>query len=94
MLPRASVTSLSLLIPDPDVLNILTTSVLGCLEGGFGVGVGDVEWRSEFFSKHWFQYLKAMGLQAFSTASGLGVNGGGVGDLTLEGVEHWIYPSF
>ena len=94
MLLRASVTSFSLLIPVPDVLNIFETSALGCLAGGFGVGVGDGVWGSAFFSKHWFQYLKAMGLVAFSTASGLGVNGGGVGDRTLEGVGHWKYPSF
>ena len=31
---------------------------------------------SEFFSRHWFQYLRAIGFDAFWTASGLGVSAG------------------
>ena len=34
---------------------------------------------------HWFQYLRAMGLEAFSTDDGLGVGGGGFLETGLGG---------
>ena len=91
MLLRASLTSFSLLMPEPAVLRILTT-----LEDDDEVGEegeDDAGLESELFSTHWFQYLRAMGLDAFSIARGLGVIGGGDGDLGLVGVGLRKYPS-
>ena len=85
MLFLASDTSLFLLIPEPALLRTRTTSGP---RGDTDDDLDDDDEVSVFFSTHWFQYLRAMGLAALSTASGLGVCGGGVGDLTLVGVGH------
>ena len=49
-------------------------------------GDGENLIASKFFSRHWFQYLRAIGFDAFWTASGLGVSTAtGVVDLALGG---------